>query len=78
MSFKCAITNRTSELGEKCNKIVVETRVATYRHWDYEEEAEWFSYGTETVREVSASERGLRLWNSWSDEQKAVFVSKLS
>jgi hypothetical protein len=64
--------------SEKLNKIVVETRSVQYKHWDAEAEEEWFSYGTEIVREINASEEGLALWNSWSDEDRKLFVQGLS
>lgn len=63
--------------SEKLNKIVIETREVQYRHWDREAEEEWFSTGTEIVRELNVSEAGLAIWNNFTDEQRATFVQKL-
>ena len=52
----------------------METRAKTYKHWDPEAEESWESQGTEIVREVNATEEGERLWNSWTDEQRAAWV----
>lgn len=75
--FICQITGHQSRPGQKCNRVVVETRPQTYKHWDRENEEEWFTQGTEIVHEVSATESGLQLWNSWSEEERAVFVKSL-
>jgi len=63
--------------AEKLNKIVVETRSVEYKHWDNEAEEQWFSYGTEIVKEINASDEGLALWTAWSEEQRAAFVKGL-
>ena len=75
--YRCQVTGRVSKLGEACHKIVVETRSRTYRNWDREKEEEWFSQGTEIVREINASEQGVRAWDSMTAEQKAAFVKGL-
>jgi hypothetical protein len=87
--FKCQVTGKYSRqgkpgtettqpiAGEKLNKIVVETRQVEYKHWDRENEEEWFSYGTEIVREINATEEGLAVWNSLSPEERAEFVKGL-
>lgn len=62
--------------SEKLNKIVVETREVQYRHWDREAEEEWFSTGTEIVRELNASDEGVRIWNEMTDEQRATFLKE--
>lgn len=59
---------------EKCHRIVVETRAKSYKHWDRENEEEWFSHGTEIVREVNACEEGKKLWDSWTPEQRDAWV----
>lgn len=59
--------------SEKLNKIVVRTRKREYRHWDRENEEEWFTQGTEIVKEVNASEEGLAIWNSMTEEQREAF-----
>lgn len=74
--FKCGILGKQSRSGEKCHKVIVETRPKQYRHWDYENEEEWFTQGTEIVREVSATEEGKNLWDSWTPEQHALWVKE--
>ena len=72
--FVCQITNKISKPGEKCHRITVETRARTYKHWDREAEEEWFTQGTEIVRELNATEAGLRMWESWNAEERAAFL----
>ena len=77
--FHCQITNRQSKLGEKLNKVVVQTRARTYTRWVRDEETKkWVEIeagkGWEIVKELSASEEGLRLWNSWSPDERAGFL----
>lgn len=63
--------------SEKLTKIVVATRQVEYKHWDRENEEEWFSQGTEIVREINASEEGVRIWESMTQDQRDVFVKNL-
>lgn len=63
--------------GEKLNKIVIETRDVQYKHWDNEAEEEWFSYGTEIVREINACDNGVQVWNAMSPEQRVALVKSL-
>lgn len=72
--FKCQITNRTSKPLEKLQKVILATRNVDYNHYDDESEEEWMTSGTEIVKEVNACEEGVRIWNNFSDEQKANFV----
>jgi len=60
--------------SEKLNRIVIETREVQYRHWDHENEEEWFSTGTEIVQEINASDEGLAIWNSMNDDERSAFV----
>lgn len=60
--------------SEKLNKIVVETRERTYKQWDRENEEEWLSYGTEIVREINASDEGVKIWESWTQDQRDIFL----
>jgi hypothetical protein len=76
MSYRCMVTGRLSREGEKLNKIVIETRPREYKHWDREAEEEWFSHGTEIVREINASTAGLELWQSWNAEERAAFAAR--
>lgn len=59
--------------SEKLNKIVVRTRQVEYKNWDRVNEEEWFSYGTEIVKEVNASDEGLAIWNRMTPEQREEF-----
>ena len=82
MSFKCQITGKTSDFGEKLNKIVVETRPKSYRKWVKDEISRSWSEvdagsGFETVKELSVSEAGLLLWNSWSEDDRKLFLNQL-
>jgi hypothetical protein len=74
MSYRCMVTGKQSREGEKLNKIVIETRAVEYKHYDREAEEEWFSHGTEIVREINACTSGLELWDSWNAEEKSAFV----
>lgn len=76
--FKCQVTGKQSKLGEKLNKIVVQTRTREYKHWDRENEEEWFSHGTEIVREINASDEGRDIWNSLTPEEREEFVKGLN
>lgn len=63
--------------SEKLNRIVVQTRQVTYKHWDRENEEEWYSHGTEIVREINASDEGVRIWESLTPEEREEFVKGL-
>ncbi len=68
--------------SEKLNKIVVQTRERIYtKRVKNEETNKWeeveVARGWEIVREINASEEGLALWNSWSDDERAAFVDNL-
>jgi hypothetical protein len=76
--FKCQVTGRSSKAGDKLNKIVVETRTREYRHWDRENEEEWFSQGSEIVREINATDEGVRIWDSLSPEERQEFLKGLN
>lgn len=75
--FKCEITKRLSKPLEKLTKLVVKTRQVEYRHWDRDSEEEWFTQGTEIVREVNVSEEGLAVWNKLTPEEQEEFVKGL-
>lgn len=72
--FICQVTGKNSKEGEKPNRIVVQTRSKTYKHWDRENEEEWFSHGTEIVKEVNATDEGKAIWEAMTSEQKASAV----
>jgi len=72
--FKCQLTKRTSRPGEKLNKITALTRNKTYKHFNYELEEEWTSYGSETVLELNATDSGYKMWNAWTDAQRQEWL----
>lgn len=76
--FRCQVTGKMSKPLEKLQKITVQTRPMEYRQWDYEAEEAWFTQGFEIVKEINASEEGLKLWNSWTPEQQAEWAKNLS
>jgi hypothetical protein len=76
--YKCQVTGKQSKPGEKLNKIVVQTRAREYKHWDRENEEEWFSHGTEIVREINATDEGRDIWNSLTAEEREEFVKGLN
>lgn len=71
-------TDEGDRAPEKLNRIVVETRAVQYKHWDREAEEEWFSHGTEIVKECNASDEGVKLWESWTPDQQAAFAKSLA
>ncbi len=75
--YKCAITNKNSKLGEKCNITTILTRPKQYRHWDEENEKEWFTSGWEIVKEVKMSKEGLEIWNSKTPEEQFLLAKTL-
>ncbi len=77
--FQCEITGRMSEPGEKCHKIVVETRPRTYTKWVKNEETlRWEEVeagrGWEIVREISATSSGVDAWNSLDEEARKALL----
>ncbi len=61
---------------EKPHRIVVETRAVEYKHWDREAEEEWFTQGTEIVRELNVSDEGLAIWERMTPEQRTEFLKR--
>lgn len=79
--FKCQITGNMSKLGEKVNKIVTKTRDKVYTANVFNEELRVnetieVGRGWEIVSEINASEEGLRLWNSWTPGQRAIWFNR--
>ena len=71
--------NPTSIPGEKLNRIVVQKRDRVYMaDVRNEETGEWenveIGKGWEIVKEISASDEGLALWNSWNAKERANFL----
>lgn len=56
--FRCQVTGKMSQPGDKCNKIVVERRERLYKR-----DGEVIARGWEVVREINATDEGLALWN---------------
>ena len=92
MSYICTITGKVSRQGnatkdppvkaEKLNKLVVATREKVYtKKVKNEETNKWedveIGRGFETVKEINVSEEGLKLWDSWSDEERQMFLQQL-
>lgn len=80
--FKCVITGKTSEIGEKMHKIVLASRDKTYHKMVKNEETRIWEkviagHGWEIVSEVSASQEGVNLWNSFSDEKRDALAKVL-
>lgn len=68
--------------SEKLNRIVVETRERIYtKRVKNEETGKWedveVGRGWEIVREINATQEGLDLWNSWTPEERAIFLENL-
>lgn len=90
--YICQVTGKYSRKGdstahppvaaEKLNKIVVQTRERTYTKWVKNEETnKWeevfVAKGWEIVREINASDEGVKLWESWTPEEREVFLKHL-
>lgn len=79
--FICKVGNHCSKPGDKCNKIVVETREKRYYGTvvedDHEVEIE-IAKGWEIVKEINACDRCVQLWNEMVDSGVATeFVKTL-
>jgi len=80
--YMCQITGMFSKPGEKLNKIVVSTREKTYYRWVRDEDTnKWVEIecgrGFETVKEINASEKGRELWETWSLEEREMFLQEI-
>ncbi len=80
--YICQVTGNQSKRGEKLNKIVVQTRDRIYtKRVKNEETGKWedveIGRGWEIVREISASQEGVQLWDSWSPEERDIFLKHL-
>lgn len=76
--FKCGITGKLSDVGEAQHKVVVSKRTKEYSAWRENDDEEWefvkVSSGWEIAKEISATEEGLKLWESWSPTEQENFV----
>ncbi len=73
--FKCYFTKVNSRPGDKANKVIIKTRPVTYFGWRENEETGKYErvsvgYGMETVKEVLATDEGVRVWNKMVSEGK--------
>lgn len=80
--FYCEVTGLLSKLNEKPVKLVVEKRDRVYtRRQKNEETREWETVevgrGHEIVKEINVLPEGEQLWNSWSEEDRLLFVKNL-
>ena len=64
--FRCQVTGKLSRLGDKMNKIVVEKREKEYKN---PETGEVVGRGWEIVKEISATDEGVKIWNQRHPEQ---------
>lgn len=77
--YRCEITGKVSEPNQPLNRVVVLKREKVYTKWVKDEETNRWSeveagHGHETVRELSLSPEGVHIWESWSDEDKNLFL----
>jgi hypothetical protein len=79
--FRCQVTNKISKRGEKCNKIVVATRDRIYTEmiWEDDQQVEIeVARGWEIVKEVNASDEGVKLYEQMVQDGTAEqFVRSL-
>lgn len=81
--FYCQVTNKLSNPGEKCLKLVVRTRPKTYFTWVKNEDTrEWSKVesgrGWEIVQELNVSEEGKTEWETMDESARAQFVNALN
>lgn len=80
--YRCQITGELSKLGDKLNKIVVGTRERVYTRWVRNEETnKWeevfVSRGWEIARELNATDEGVKLWESYTSEERVAFLKHM-
>jgi hypothetical protein len=80
--FRCTITGKMSQLGEAQHKVVIERRPKEYHGWRLDEEEDEYKWvkigeGWEIAKEVSVCEDGLKLWDSWTEDQRVAFANSL-
>jgi hypothetical protein len=64
--YRCQVTNKISKPGEKLNKIIVSTRekIYTQKIWEDDELVEIeIGRGWEIVKEINATDEGVRIYN---------------
>lgn len=80
--YRCQITGELSKLGDKLNKIVVGTRERVYTRWVRNEETnKWeevfVSRGWEITRELNATDDGVKLWESYTSDERVAFLKHM-
>ncbi len=80
--YRCQITGELSKLGDKLNKIVVGTRERVYTRWVRNEETnKWeevfVSRGWEITRELNATDEGVKLWESYTSDERVAFLKHM-
>lgn len=80
--YRCQVTGELSKLGDKLNKIVVGTRERVYTRWVRNEETnKWeevfVSRGWEITRELNATDEGVKLWESYTPDERVAFLKHL-
>lgn len=70
--FKCEVTGKMSNPGEKCNKIVTGTREKIYyKTIKNEETLQWEEIvqgiGWEIVSSINATDAGVKVWQAQQD-----------
>lgn len=75
--FICQVTGKVSKAYEKPTKIVVETREKIYYGWRLNPETEKMEYvevgkGSEIVKEIVASDEGLKEWKLMCQEVSSL------
>lgn len=78
--FICQVTGKMSEPCEKINKIVVAKRDRVYFEKVFNEELRKYEElevgrGWEVVRELTASEEGVQVWNEMSEPERSKFLA---
>ena len=77
--YRCEITGKCSRPGEQLNRVVALKREKVYTKWVSDEDSKRWNEveagrGYETVRELRLSNEGLAIWESWSAEDKKLFL----
>jgi hypothetical protein len=80
--YRCQITNKLSKPGEPLHKVIAQTRPKTYTRWFKNEETHQYEErvigkGFEPVKELSLSLEGETIWNSWTQEEKDLFLKEM-
>lgn len=77
--FICKILGKQTKMGDKMRKLIVIDRQKVYTATVINEETRqpeevFVAEGREVVKEIGVSEEGELTWNSWSPEDKRLFL----